>query len=319
MLARRLTEALVLTTFLLVLLGGLVHTQGASLACPDWPLCYGMVMPPMEGDILLEHGHRLLASALGLMTIALSVAIWRGAAPLRAGVGALSLVGIGLVVFQGSLGGLTVLLRLPPPVSIAHWGTSMVFFAWAIVMLVRVHELTGATVLRPAQQPIAGRSAVMAAAGFVWLQGILGSAVRHTHASMSCGPYALFCGDGLLPHTGPQWLQTSHRLSALVALVVVGVGIVPALKAARRASARGVRRAGIAAHALLLLQIAMGVVTVRSSIQLHSVMTHVAGAALLWGTLVAMAALMRPLPRAAMQAQPASTGATAPLAAGRAA
>ena len=57
MLARPLSLVLVGLTFALVVLGGIVHNTGSSLACPDWPLCYGMVFPPMRGGILYEHGH----------------------------------------------------------------------------------------------------------------------------------------------------------------------------------------------------------------------------------------------------------------------
>src|SRR4051794_5739474 len=116
MLARLISYALIGTTFFLILLGGIVHTQGASLACPDWPLCYGMVFPPMEGDILLEHGHRLLASAVGLMSVALAVLTYAMGGAIRRW----ALLGVALVLGQGILGGLTVLYRLPPPISIAH-------------------------------------------------------------------------------------------------------------------------------------------------------------------------------------------------------
>ena len=94
-------------TFCLVLLGGLVHNTRSSLACPDWPLCFGRLFPKMEGGVLVEHSHRLLATAVGILTIALATFLW------REGRGRLGLVAIALVVFQGILGGITVRLRLP--------------------------------------------------------------------------------------------------------------------------------------------------------------------------------------------------------------
>ena len=65
----------ILGTILLIALGGYVHNTQSSLACPDWPLCYGQFFPKMEGGILIEHSHRLLASLVGLLTIFL---MWFG-------------------------------------------------------------------------------------------------------------------------------------------------------------------------------------------------------------------------------------------------
>ncbi len=57
--------------------GAVVHNTQSSLACPDWPLCYDQVFPNMEGAILIEHGHRLLASFVGLLTILLVVVSYK--------------------------------------------------------------------------------------------------------------------------------------------------------------------------------------------------------------------------------------------------
>ncbi|MCL4236184.1 MAG: COX15/CtaA family protein, partial [Deltaproteobacteria bacterium] len=73
----RYAIALVAVTFVLLLVGGTVNPTGSSLACPDWPLCYGQVFPKMEGGVLFEHTHRLVATLVGLMTIGLAVAIAR--------------------------------------------------------------------------------------------------------------------------------------------------------------------------------------------------------------------------------------------------
>src|SRR4051794_38915603 len=56
-----LSIAAAAATYLLILIGGLVHGTGSSLACPDWPTCYGTMMPKMEGGVLVEHSHRLAA------------------------------------------------------------------------------------------------------------------------------------------------------------------------------------------------------------------------------------------------------------------
>src|SRR4051812_27089792 len=83
-----LCTGLLMLTLLLILAGGVVHTTGSSLACPDWPLCYGQVFPEMTGGVLFEHSHRLIASAVTTCTLALVIALlqrWRGMALLRRG------------------------------------------------------------------------------------------------------------------------------------------------------------------------------------------------------------------------------------------
>ena len=298
-----LARLLLATTFLMILLGGMVHTRGASLACPDWPLCYGMVMPPMHGDIALEHGHRLLGTFIGVLTLALLAATFTLDPQVRPRLRRWAALGVALVIFQGTLGGLTVLYRLPPPISIAHFGTSLLFLAWAVQVTVlfgrNAESYPNVALARVtgAREVLEYRGWVLGAAGLVYLQSLLGSAVRHTHASLSCGTEALRCAGSWLPSNGPQWLQTSHRLTALLATVVVVAATVPAMRAARLQQRAGVRPLAIASHLLIVLQVVLGVLTLQTGIHFHVVMTHLATGALLWAVLVGMAAKMAaPLP-----------------------
>src|SRR5690242_15358133 len=164
----RFTLALVGLTFGLLLLGSLVHATGSSLAFPDWPLCYGQVMPRMVGGVAVEHSHRLLASLVGLCTIVLAVVCWRRGGALRKA----SLAALALVIFQGVLGGVTVKLQLPALVSTAHLATSMIYFALLIWIAVKT---------RPgeAMPQSALRRWALAGAGAVYAQMIGGALVRH--------------------------------------------------------------------------------------------------------------------------------------------
>jgi len=67
-----LAIATAIATYLLILIGGLVHGTGSSLACPDWPTCYGTFMPKMEGGVLVEHSHRLAAGTVVILTLVLA-------------------------------------------------------------------------------------------------------------------------------------------------------------------------------------------------------------------------------------------------------
>jgi hypothetical protein len=116
---------LVVATLALIFIGGLVTSTHSGLSVPDWPLSFGRLMPPMVGGILFEHGHRLVATGVGILTI-LTVVVFRGDP--RGWVRRASWAALVLVVVQGVLGGLTVLYKLPKPISIAHGTMAQTFF-----------------------------------------------------------------------------------------------------------------------------------------------------------------------------------------------
>src|SRR5258706_9973230 len=123
---RRYAKFVAASTLFLIFAGAMVTSTGSGLAVPDWPLSYGMVMPPMIGGIFYEHGHRMIAATVGLLTVI--QAIWlqpRGPKRFNRVLGWCS---VGAVIAQGVLGGVTVLLLLPHSVSIAHAGLAEIFF-----------------------------------------------------------------------------------------------------------------------------------------------------------------------------------------------
>ena len=124
-------------TVLLIVAGGLVTSTGSGLAVPDWPTSYGwnmftFPMKHMVGGIFYEHGHRLIASGVGFLTIILAVWIWR--AEPRRWMRNLGFVALGAVCLQGLLGGITVLWFLPTAVSTAHAGLAQIFFCLTIAI-----------------------------------------------------------------------------------------------------------------------------------------------------------------------------------------
>src|SRR5258708_23176752 len=126
-------------TFLLVIAGGLVTSTGSSLAVPDWPLSNGQFFPKMEGGVLFEHGHRLLAGTVGLLTFIL--AGWLIGVERRPVVKYLGLAAAVAVCLQAVLGGVTVLYRLPVLISVAHACLGQIFFC----LVVSVAVLTGSS------------------------------------------------------------------------------------------------------------------------------------------------------------------------------
>ncbi len=121
-------------TLLLVLAGASVTSKEAGLSVPDWPLSYSQVIPDMTGGVLFETGHRMIASVVGMLTVIL--AIWIARIEKRAWMRRLGWVAVSLVVAQGLLGGATVLLLQPAPISMAHACLAQLFFSVTVAIAV---------------------------------------------------------------------------------------------------------------------------------------------------------------------------------------
>src|SRR3979490_804312 len=93
-------------TLFLVIAGASVTSKEAGLSVPDWPLSYGQVMPQMTGGVFFEHGHRMVATTVGFLTVVLAIWMWR--AEPRPWMKKLGFFAVGAVILQGVLGGLTV-------------------------------------------------------------------------------------------------------------------------------------------------------------------------------------------------------------------
>jgi len=266
----RFAVALVVLTFLLILWGGVVHNTGSSLACPDWPTCYGSLMPPMsmmKGGIAIEHGHRLLASAVGLATILLSVLLAKKRKDLRLW----GFLAVFLVVFQGVLGGITVIYRLPTAVSTMHLATSFVFFALVIFLAWRTSPAGRVGPLR--------FSYVSLVALLVYLQSVLGAFMRHTGAGLVC-PDIPFCYGSPWPADKPAilLLHMAHRwVGVLAALAVFSLPFLIRGKG---------RTLSLLACVLVLAQIGLGVASVWTHLGVVAVTAHLGGAAMLWAVMV---------------------------------
>jgi cytochrome c oxidase assembly protein subunit 15 len=121
-------------TFFLIIAGALVTSHDAGLATSDWPLSNGQVFPKMVGNLFWEHGHRLVATTVGILTIILLLYILR--VEKRSWVRKLGMFALLAVIAQGLLGGLTVKLMLPLAVSSAHATLAQLFFCTTVSLAV---------------------------------------------------------------------------------------------------------------------------------------------------------------------------------------
>jgi heme a synthase len=166
-------------TFFLIIAGALVTSHDAGLATEDWPLSNGQVFPEMKGNLFWEHGHRMVATTVGFLTICLVVYLFRSEK--RRWVRRLGLAALAGVIAQGLLGGLTVKLLLPLWVSSAHATLAQLFFCTTVSLAVFTsrswHQPHGVT---EEKQGLPIRYLSVAALVTILLQLVIGATLRHS-------------------------------------------------------------------------------------------------------------------------------------------
>lgn len=165
-------------TLLLVVAGGLVTSRDAGLSVPDWPLSYGKLMPPMEGGILYEHGHRMIATTVGLFTIVSMIWIFR--VETRKWMKNLGVAALLAVITQGVLGGITVIYLLPWYISTSHASMAQLFFSTTVAIALVTSKWWVAGAAESEENPAFPiRSLSMLVPFCVLGQLALGAAARH--------------------------------------------------------------------------------------------------------------------------------------------
>ena len=229
-------------TFFLLIAGALVTSNDAGLATSDWPLSNGQVFPKMVGNLFWEHGHRLVATTVGLLTIALIVYLYKREP--RRWVRRLGLIALGTVIAQGLLGGLTVKLMLPLAVSAAHATLAQLFFCIMVSLSVFTspgwQEEDRKFLADKGSVPL--RSLSVAATITIFLQLILGATLRHS------APWDRFL---------PTELVLAHIGGAIAVAIMLGTAALLALR--RHAGEKYLTNPASLAIGLLLVQLVLGV------------------------------------------------------------
>ncbi len=300
----RLAVATAAATLVLIFVGGLVTSTGSGLSVPDWPLSYGMLMPPMVGGVFYEHSHRMVAGLVGFLTLVL--AVWTARAEARPGGRRLAWAALAAVVAQGVLGGLTVIYLLPTAVSVAHACLAQTFFC---IMIALAYSSSREWLAPPAKTIDASgvRGAALAAAVVVYVQLAIGAVMRHIGAGLAIPDFPLAFGRVFPPvASAPVLVHFAHRVGALAVLLAVSIFF---WRARRAGDPRFVRLAS-ALLGVVVFQIALGAATVLTTKAVTPTTLHVAtGAAILGGCWLATLRsfrLLRPLPSAAAREAPAA-------------
>jgi cytochrome c oxidase assembly protein subunit 15 len=210
-------------TVLLLLAGSLVTSTASGLSVPDWPTTYGWNMftfPPSKwvGGIFYEHGHRLIASSVGFLTIVLAGWLWL--ADPRRWMKRLGAAALGAVILQGVLGGITVLFFLPTAISSAHAGLAEIFFC----MTIAIALFTSQSWMRGEDAVDDGmlRRVATTTTALIYLQILVGAVMRHSDAGLAIPDFPWMFGHLVPDHWDPKIaIHFAHRVGALLVTLAV--------------------------------------------------------------------------------------------------
>src|ERR1700682_4879987 len=258
---RRFTKFTAVWAAFVIFAGAQVTSTGSGLAVPDWPLSYGMFFPPMVGGIFYEHGHRLVAGTFGVLT--LIQAIWLQFRATSAFLRKLGWALLGTTIVQGLLGGLTVKLLLPKPVSVSHGLIAEIAFCIAVSIAFFVsrfyRELQS---LERGNAPIGITTALVA---MVFLQVFAGAVMRHRGAGLAIPDFPLSFGGLIPPLTDfDVIINFIHRLGAAGVSVLV---IVTAVRLLRFAPQHPLHQLALILIVVVTGQVLLGAYTVWSAKQ----------------------------------------------------
>jgi cytochrome c oxidase assembly protein subunit 15 len=273
---------------MLIVLGAVVRAHGAGLACPDWPTCFGVLLPRMDLLVFLEWVHRLIAGIVTLLFLGVSVLALRHPVH-RPAIGGWIALAAGVLAIQIVLGGLTVLELLAEWSVVSHLIAGNVF---CLLLLLIARRLLGFAEPPGPASPALRRLTLFAATALL-IQMLLGGVVSSTYAGLACPDWPA-CLDGrwFPSFSGLMGLQIIHRLIAYaVALSYLGLAL-----AARRTPLLG--NLARIALSVVLFQILIGVTNVLMHLPVEVTALHSAAATLLVlvTTLLVRGVIVHPAP-----------------------
>jgi heme a synthase len=266
-------------TLLLMAVGSATRVMNAGLACPDWPLCYGQLVPTqqMNLQVFLEWFHRLDAALIGLSTLLLAGSSWWFRHQLPRWTPWATTFALSLILVQGALGAFTVTELLRFDIVTAHLGTALLFFTTLLSI---------GTLLLPIPPTLSNPRTLpspllpLAAAVFVYFQSILGGLVGSRWALHQCFGNSELCT-----------VMNSHI-----------IGVVPATLSCiaviftvwwNQNSPEFARKLSIIVGLLLVAQILLGTATFKLHLQVETLtVAHQSIGAMLLGSLVVLTSLL---------------------------
>ena len=275
--------------------GGIVRITGSGMGCGDhWPKCYGRWFPPLDrADLIIEVTHRYLAALLVLVLATLLIAAFRSRAEPgvagRGGVLRAAGAAFALVIAAALFGGLTVILGNAPLATVGHWLIAALTIAAVATAAVRTGALGGTRALNETASARIRRGTFAAAMVGILVVMLGGLTAKVPGAAWGCLGFPL-CNGQLIPSGGPQHVQMTHRLFAIL-LFFHMIGLTIGVR--RRAEAPVVRTAVQVGMALITLQILVAAAMVSTVLPQSLRSAHQALGVAIWVSLVISAYLAR--------------------------
>ncbi|MBI4228587.1 MAG: heme A synthase, partial [Deltaproteobacteria bacterium] len=177
--------------FLLLVWGNIVAGLKAGLACPDWPLCHGKVLPPFRWDIYIEFLHRVIGAIASILLVVLSYKRFR---EYSRSAKIIPVITVLLLIFQVTLGGIVVLMKLPADITTIHFAIAIFIFTLTLYL---------ATFDGKIDMPSFSLSnfgwLFFFLALLIFVQAVSGAYVRHTDAGLACPDFPKCLGHWIPP------------------------------------------------------------------------------------------------------------------------
>ena len=300
---QKLAVATVVSTLVLVTVGVIVRATDSGLGCPDWPFCYGQLLPPLDDPkAWIEWVHRGIAAIIGFEILGLAALAWIDHRDRRALVIA-SVAAVGLVGFQAWLGRETVRLGNSGESVTAHLAAAMVLVGVLVYVLVRSGypaRFGG----RGASQRFTLLAAFAALSTFALL--LFGSHVTATGQALVFPDWPLMGGTLFPPLAEPSTAQILHRWIAVVVGLIVAATALVAWRT-QRANPTLVRLA-VAAAILFPVQAALGGAQILTRLEAWTQTLHLAFGAVIWALLAGLTVASYYAARAAVRAGDGGAG-----------
>ena len=268
-----------ISTFILLMIGGTVNPSGSSLACPDWPTCFGSYFPEMTGGVFYEHSHRIVATLVGFLTLIFCGLTFLKKYPFK--IKLLASIQLILVIIQGTLGGITVLYGLPAAISTLHLMISLIYFCFTIYLTFCLFEGKVFSLYWGDKSKVWFS---LIATVLLYFQIVLGAVVRHQGAGRACGTDMLSCLGEFWPIWLVQQIHMLHRYSGYTIFILLILGWYRSFKEFS-SFPLGIRLVFQSLPLLLVIQVILGILTVSSNIGLWITTFHMALACFILGML----------------------------------
>ncbi|MBA4715112.1 MAG: COX15/CtaA family protein [Dehalococcoidia bacterium] len=267
-------------------LGGFVRVTGSGLGCPDWPLCYGKIIPPMNYHTLIEWGHRTSGALLGLLILLINIIVWyqnRNNKFLTY----TSLISLILVIVVGGIGGAVVLTELEPSLRTLHlFLAQMIIFCLGLSYVsINTHNLS----LK--NQIIFDKYSLMAGvvALTVLVSLLTGSYAVWKGAGTVCSSWPFCTSSSIIPESFLGWVHMTHRIASSLA-GIIGLFFLYIFLKKRFSSTVFVL--SIFSLAMIFSQIILGALNPWTKFDVWIRVAHLGASSLLWGSVALLFCLI---------------------------